>query len=145
MAEPYLGWIISGYGYMYVTLMLLWYDSTKSTIAKLIMSAATMVAVVILFMIRGSLLEIELKGMDYVALLVLNTVFLGICISLAAYYLCRDNVMDERKLMLYNEKLKHMAGIDPLTGLMNRRAIGEKFEALLKEETQCVTDRKSVV
>ncbi len=138
-AGPYLGWIIAGYGYMYVTLMLLWYDSTKSTIVKLILSAVTAITVMVLFIVRGSLLNIELSGVDYVFLLVVNTVLLGVCISLAAYQLCRDNVTDERKLMQYNEKLKHMAGIDPLTGLMNRRSIGEKFEELLKEETQCVT------
>ncbi len=138
-AGPYLGWIIAGYGYMYVTLMLLWYDSTKSVAAKLIMSVMTTVAVAVLFIMRGDQLDIELKETEYIVLLVVNTVILGICISLAAYQLCRDNVSDERKLMQYNEKLRHMAGIDPLTGLMNRRSIGEKFEELLKEETQCVT------
>lgn len=139
VAGPYLGWIVSGYGFMYLTLMLLWFDSSKNMKAKIILTGVVIVAICLLFGLRGASLDIELKGIDYEVMLVINTVVMSACISMVAYYLCRDNVDDERKLMLYNQKLKTMAGVDPLTGLMNRRAIGEKFEELLKEDTQCIT------
>ncbi len=139
LAGPDLGWIVSGYGFMYVTLMLLWYDSSKSIVAKLIESFVVTAAVCGLFVFRGAMLDIGLSDIDYVIMLVINTFMLGACICVVAYFLCRDNVTDERKLMQYNAKLKQMAGVDPLTGLMNRRAIGEKFEELLEEDNQCIT------
>ena len=138
-AGPDLGWIVSGYGFMYVTLMLLWYDSSKSIQIKVIESFIVTAAVSGLFIFRGSMLDIGLKDSDYVIMLVVNTFMLCCCVCVAAYFLCRDNVSDERKLMQYNAKLKQMAGVDPLTGLMNRRAIGEKFEELLQEDNQCIT------
>ncbi len=136
---PDLGWIVSGYGFMYVILMLTWFDSSKSIPWKAGLSAFIAVMVCVVFVSRGSLLNISLKDIDYIVMLMVNTSFLAICVSLVAYFLCRDNVSDERKLMQYNAKLKQMAGIDPLTGLMNRRSIGEKFEEILKEDTQCIT------
>lgn len=138
-AGPDLGWIVSGYGFMYVTLMLLWYDSSKSVQVKLIESLIVTAAVCGLFIFRGSMLNISLSDSDYVIMLLINAFMLCGCICMVAYFLCRDNVTDERKLMQYNAKLKQMAGIDPLTGLMNRRAIGEKFEELLREDNQCIT------
>ena len=139
LAGPDLGWIVSGYGFMYVILMLLWFDSTKGISAKIISSLVVTVAVCCLFIFRGSFLNITLSDIDYVVMLTINTMFLCGSICVVAFSLCRDNVTDERKLMQYNAKLKQMAGIDPLTGLMNRRAIGERFEELLKEDNQCIT------
>lgn len=138
-AGPDLGWIVSGYGFMFVILMLLWFDSSKAPMTKVIVSAVVTVAVCILFCFRGSLLDIKLSDPDYIVMLIVCTTVLCVCICIVAYFLCRDNVSDERKLMQYNAKLKQMAGIDPLTGLMNRRAIGERFEELLREDNQCIT------
>ncbi len=139
LAGPDLGWIVSGYGFMYITLMLVWYDSSKSVLVKIIESAVVTASVCFLFVFRGAMLDIRLSHADYVVMLTVNTVALCLTICVVAYFLCRDNVTDERKLMQYNAKLKEMAGVDPLTGLMNRRAIGEKFEALLQEDNQCIT------
>ena len=139
VAGSYLGWVVSGYGFMYVTLMLIWFDSSKSMGYKVATSSFVSLAVCALFIIRGAALDIQLEHIDYEIMLVINTLILCGCISIVSYFLCRHNVTDERKLMQYNAKLKQMAGIDPLTGLMNRRAIGEKFEELLKGDTQCVT------
>ena len=139
IAGPDLGWIVSGYGFLYIILMLLWFDSTKSTLFKVITSGVVAFFVCVLFVIRGGSLAIKLSDADYEIMLVVNTVILSACICIVAFYLCRDNVTDERKLMQYNAKLKQMAGVDPLTGLMNRRAIGEKFEELLKEDNECIT------
>ena len=138
-AGPDLGWIVSGYGFMYVSLMLTWFDSSKGIGAKAGLSAFIAAMVCVIFVSRGSLLDINLKDIDYIIMLLANTFFLAGCVSLVAYFLCRDNVSDERKLLQYNAKLKHMAGIDPLTGLMNRRSIGEKFEEILTEDTECIT------
>ncbi len=139
MAGPVLGWIVSGYGFMYVILMMLWYDSSKGVLPKIVASAVVTVSVCFLFIFRGALLDIKLSDIDYVIMLIINTVFLGSSVCLVAYSLCRDNVSDERKLLQYNAKLKQMAGVDPLTGLMNRRAIGERFEELLREDNECIT------
>ena len=139
LAGPVLGWIVSGYGFMFVILMLLWFDSSKGPLTKIITSAVVTAVMCTLFFVRGSLLDIRLSATDYIVMLVINTLVLCTCICLVAYSLCRDNVSDERKLLQYNAKLKQMAGKDPLTGLMNRRAIGERFEEMLKEEHQCIT------
>lgn len=138
-AGPALGWIISGYGFMLVAIMLLWFDSSKSIKIKTILTVIITASVCAIFLIKGSSLNIILSDTDYSVLLVINTILLSASIGIVAYFLCRDNVSDERKLLQYNAKLKQMAGIDPLTGLMNRRAIGERFEELLKEDTQCIT------
>ncbi|MCR5773832.1 MAG: diguanylate cyclase [Lachnospiraceae bacterium] len=139
IAGPYVGWVLSGYGFMYLTLMLLWFDSSKGMVQKLILTGFIAAVICVLFGVRGANLNIELSNQDYVIMLMVDTVIMSSSISMAAYFLCKDNVADEQKLMQYNAKLKTMAGVDPLTGLMNRRAIGEKFEELLKEETQCIT------
>ncbi|MBO5550434.1 MAG: hypothetical protein J5966_00620, partial [Lachnospiraceae bacterium] len=130
IAGAYLGWVVSGYGFMYVTLMLIWFDSTKAMWYKIATSSFVAVAVCFLFVARGPQLDIQLLHSDYVIMLIINTLVLCGCISVVSYFLCRNSVTDERKLMQYNAKLKAMAGVDPLTGLMNRRAIGEKFEEL---------------
>ena len=138
VAGPSIGWICSGYGYLFVTLMLLWYDSTKGMKYKLIVSAGCALAVCLIFGVRGGGFDLVFRSYDYELLLIVNNLFLCVSVSMLSYFLCRENVADERKLLQYNEKLKTMAGVDPLTGLMNRRAIGERFEELI-HATDCVT------
>ncbi|MBO6132758.1 MAG: GGDEF domain-containing protein [Lachnospiraceae bacterium] len=44
----------------------------------------------------------------------------------------KDSVEMERKLINYNKKIEHLASVDPLTGLLNRRAIESELDSMIK-------------
>ena len=57
----------------------------------------------------------------------------GTCSLLTAMILLitSDSLMQEGKLMEYNRKVTHLASIDPLTGLINRRSTKDQIENLI--------------
>ncbi|MBO6215909.1 MAG: GGDEF domain-containing protein, partial [Lachnospiraceae bacterium] len=134
-----LGWVLSGYGFIAIVIMMIWYDSAKTIKYKLSVSGLVTLTVCVFLLRFSAQRDITIDQTTYNFLLVISTVILAICVCLASFLLSRENVDSERKLIQYNEKLKTMAGIDALTGLMNRRSINETFEALLHENTQCIT------
>ncbi|MCR5748128.1 MAG: GGDEF domain-containing protein [Lachnospiraceae bacterium] len=138
--SPIFGWRNSFDNFLFVALMIFWYDSSKSVKLKLLYSAITTGFICALELsTRPGEARVSSLSFDYRFLLIMNTLGFCACVCSVAYILCKDNVNDERKLILYNEKLKQMAGVDPLTGLMNRRQIGEKFEELAKERDTSIT------
>ena len=140
LVAPVFGWRNSCHNFLFIALMIFWYDSRKSIKIKLLYSTITTALICALELsTRPGEAKISTIGFDYRFMLIMNTIGFCACVCTVAYLLCRDNVNDERKLILYNEKLKHMAGIDPLTGLMNRRQIGEKFEELTRETELSIT------
>lgn len=140
LTAPVFGYRNSCYSFLFITLMLFWYDSSKSVTIRMLFSAVITALICIHSMIsKPGAAQIDTLGFDYRVLLILNTVVFCFCLCVVAYFLCKENVADERKLILYNEKLKQIAGVDPLTGLMNRREIGERFEQMSKEDSLAIT------
>ena len=65
----------------------------------------------------------------------LNTIAISGIIIVSLYIYSKDSMEMENKLMVYNDKLKRMASIDPLTSLGNRRNILGYLEKKASEYT----------
>jgi len=66
-------------------------------------------------------------AMQWISIIV-NMALVTIMILMFSY----DSQKMEKKLVDYNEKIRKMASVDPLTGLKNRRAMMESLEKLVK-------------
>lgn len=67
---------------------------------------------------------------------VLNTIVIfAILIFLVALF-SMDSLESEKKLIDYNDRVKEMASVDPLTGLSNRRAVEEFIERQIKDASE---------
>lgn len=137
---PALGWKASFQDYMFLGIMACWYDSSKSVRQKAVISfiIAMLIASLAIYCSAPSMI-IDEASAAYRGMVIMNVLVFSTCLCIVAYFLCSQTVNDERKLLLYNQKLKHIAGVDPLTGLMNRRAVGEKFEELSHIQDAVVT------
>ncbi len=60
-----------------------------------------------------------------IALQIVNTVYMFITMVAALAFFSKDSMEMEKKLMQYNDKMHHLASVDPLTGLYNRRSMKE--------------------
>lgn len=66
---------------------------------------------------------------------VLNTIIeFALLIFLVALF-SLDSLESEKKLIAYNDRMKQMAAIDPLTGLSNRRGMEEYIASQIKDPT----------
>ncbi|MCR5302951.1 MAG: diguanylate cyclase [Lachnospiraceae bacterium] len=137
---PAFGWKASYHEYLLLGIMTCWYDSSKSVKQKTMISGIFSMLIAALAMFcKTETMIIEETSYEYRIFTIVNILVFCLCLSIAAYFLCSQTVNDERKLLLYNQKLKHIAGIDPLTNLMNRRAVGEKFEEISHIQDAVIT------
>ncbi len=60
-----------------------------------------------------------------ISMQVVNTVYMFITMVAALAFFSKDSMEMEKKLMQYNQKMHHLASVDPLTGLYNRRSMKE--------------------
>lgn len=65
---------------------------------------------------------------------IMNTVFIFATMTAVMAVFTKDSQEMEKKLVLYNKKLRRLAAIDPLTGLLNRRSMKDFLE---KRESEC--------
>ncbi len=61
---------------------------------------------------------------------IINTIYMFLTITAALAFFSNDSMEMEKKLMQYNQKMHHLASIDPLTGLSNRRSMMEYLSHL---------------
>ncbi len=122
------GWRISFQNYLYVTLVLLWYDAEITNRIKAFLSLLTSAIVcVISLTTRFGITVLDPSSLEYHIITFINIAVFCYCLSLVAYFFCTQYIASEQKLMMYNQKLKHIADIDPLTQLMNRRSAMEEI------------------
>ncbi len=74
-----------------------------------------------------------LSGAAIVAIHVINTFYIFMTMVAALIFVSKESVEMESKLVRYNEKMQHLASVDPLTGLWNRRSMKEYLEAQKKQ------------
>ena len=70
------------------------------------------------------------KSVEHV-MQVINIVVVCFLQTIIISLFCSDSLMQEGKLMEYNRKVTHLASIDPLTGLINRRSTKEQISSLI--------------
>lgn len=74
-------------------------------------------------------------GDGYVCLFaILNCIVIFALIISSVSVFTEDSLELERKLVVYNDKLRHLAGEDPLTGLANRRSVMNYVEKVTDPE-----------
>lgn len=67
---------------------------------------------------------------------VLNTIFVFAELIFLVTLFSMDSLRSEKKLIAYNDKVKEMAAVDPLTGLMNRRGMEVYIERQIKNSSE---------
>ncbi|MDD6327703.1 MAG: GGDEF domain-containing protein [Eubacteriales bacterium] len=65
---------------------------------------------------------------------IINTIFIFILMTVIVVISNSESIAMEQKLTTYNEHIRKMALIDPLTNLYNRRAITDKLEKLTSKQ-----------
>ncbi|MCR5488154.1 MAG: GGDEF domain-containing protein [Lachnospiraceae bacterium] len=125
------GWRPSFHNYMYLVMVLLWYDPEIQNRMKGLYSVLITVLVCIISFTTGfGDTVLNPQNVSYHVLVMLNVGVFCLCLSIVAYFFCTQFVAAEQKLMSYNKKLKHIADVDPLTQLMNRRSAMERINEI---------------
>ncbi|MCR5654637.1 MAG: GGDEF domain-containing protein [Lachnospiraceae bacterium] len=127
------GWRCSFHNLVYITFLMLWYDSSRTIRVKAVLSflmAAGVCLVSFATPFGGTILEpntIEYALVVYVGILVF--IF---CLSLVAFFFSHQFVEAEHKLREYNRELRFTANTDPLTKLLNRRGCEQELADVQK-------------
>ena len=138
-----LGWVIINVslfgfniGVQYFLILLIQYSFVTSHIRNLykylISMFITLVFLVLYFYSRR-----------FIPLLYINEAVTDVLQTLNIFFACfleatiislfsSDSLMQEEKLMEYNRRVTHLASIDPLTGLINRRSTKEQIANLIE-------------
>ena len=143
-----MGWACMFQVYIFLFVMLAWYDSQKNNRAKIIYSAIGMAAGIVVYAASGKdKVILEMNTSPYIYIGAINMAICGICMCFILHSFSAQYQSTERKLYLYNKKLKQIAGMDPLTQLMNRRSameeineITENYESMGKSVSIAIGD-----
>lgn len=105
-----------------------------------VQNALTVIPFAGLFLIISSQTKIPQRWhLD--ALYTLISVLVGLFISYHQAHLALDNIIAKSNLQKVNFALYHTATTDELTGLMNRRMVFDRYDAILSE---CAENRRSM-
>ncbi|MCR5179587.1 MAG: GGDEF domain-containing protein [Lachnospiraceae bacterium] len=124
------GWRASFQQMIIVCIFLFWYDITRSTFMKVMLSAFAGILLCVISALTPTLDVFISSDTDIYRLIIYTNILLSIiCLCIIAYFYCTQFADAERKLYLYNKELKKISETDPLTKLPNRRyAIDELKE-----------------
>ena len=137
-----LGWVIINVslfgfsiGVQYFLILLIQYSFVTSHIRRLYKYLISLLIVLIFLAVYFfSRRFIPLYNIDATTadiLQALNIVFACFLEATIISLFCSDSLMQEEKLMEYNRKVTHLASIDPLTGLINRRFTRDQISDLI--------------
>lgn len=128
----YFGWNIGVQHFLVVLLVFLFFSKYKHEKAKI--ACATFLFALRLILYYYCQFHQPITVLDAnlsVALQIVNTFFIFLCLGLIAYLFSTTTQEMEGKLIEYNRKLMKQANTDTLTGLYNRRRTMEYLETLL--------------
>ena len=124
-----LGWDSGVQHFLFVLMMAIFMTSHAKTPWKIVYAASLCFLRLGLYLYSREYRSfIVMKGDISTAFQFWNTVSICSIIIVSMYVYSKDSMEMENKLMDYNDKLKTMASIDPLTKLSNRRNILEYME-----------------
>ena len=131
------GWRSSFQFMLFVCIFLFWYDITRSTLMKIILSAITGILLCVINAFTPAMGAMSSDdNPEYHLVIYINILLSLLSLSIIAYFYCTQFADAERKLYLYNRELKKISETDPLTKLPNRRyAIDELAEIEKNYET----------
>ena len=128
-----LGWNLGFQNLLYSILLLLLFNPRLELRTKRLTGviAFAILSVLALFtnLYNGTVISAENPSFATTLLYLNEIVFLG-CICVVGLTFSGISQEAEHRLFLYNEKLKAVAGTDPLTGLMNRRSTKTRLQEI---------------
>ena len=127
------GWRCSFQNMIYIVAMIIWYDQNIKLWRKFFYSGFLTACVcgISAFTPFGATV-LDTGTFEYSVLVYSNIILFSICFSFVAYFFCEKYAIAAHKLQEYNQELRKMADLDPLTKLMNRRSVTEDLNALIK-------------
>ncbi len=127
-----LGWACQFQNYIYLFILLEWYDSQRSSRQKIVYSGLGLIACAAVYILcRPENIIVDMNSSPYAFIGVINMIIFGLCLCYIVHSFSAQYLSTEHKLYQYNKKLKQMAGMDPLTQLMNRRAATEEINDII--------------
>lgn len=119
-----LGWDCGVQHFLFVLVAYCFILNTRSQKANVgIAVGLCLCRIGLYFYTKGHIPEFVMDGLVSSVLQILNTVTIFTLFVVMIGAFSKDANEMDRKLVVYNEKLKEMASVDPLTGLRNRRSI----------------------
>ncbi len=132
-----VGWACEFQIFVLLYSLLIWYDSQKNRRIKSIMSILSVIVILMTFIFcRADVIDnviINMNTNSYAYIGMVNIAIFALCMCLIAFSFSAQFLSTEHKLYLYNKKLKQMAGMDPLTQLLNRRAATEEINEIVEK------------
>ena len=132
---PAFGWRCSFQNMIYITFLILWYDSMLDIRIKMLISfIITTIICLISYTTKFGTTILNPDSVEYLILFYFNIMQFSICLSLVAYFYCTLYVDVEKNLIINNRKLKLMSETDPLTKLVNRRYAQNELKEIEKSK-----------
>ena len=130
-----LGWNAGFQNFCYVILIFIYMTGYSPLVVKIVGTAGIVVVRLLTYFYMQNHPAVHyMAPWQMRELQVLNTVMVFLQLTLLVSLFSLDSLGSEKKLIAYNDKVKEMASVDPLTGLMNRRGM-ETYVARQVENT----------
>jgi len=127
-----VGWACEFQIFVLLYTLLVWYDSQKNKRIKTVMSFISVAVILVIFAFcKTDNIIIDMNTNSYAFVGMINIAMFSLCMCMIAFSFSAQYLSTEHKLYQYNKKLKQMAGMDPLTQLMNRRAATEEINEIV--------------
>ena len=126
-----MGWACQFQNYIYIYILLIWYNSQKTNRQKVFYSAAGLAGCVITYIVSRTENIVDMSRSPYAFVGTMNMLIFGFCMCFIIHSFSAQYLSTEHKLYQYNKKLKQIAGMDPLTQLMNRRSAMEELNNIV--------------
>ncbi len=127
-----LGWACQFQNYIYLFILLEWYDSQRTSRQKIVYSIIGLLSCVVVYLFsKPEYIIVEMNSSPYAFVGVINMIIFGLCLCYVVHSFSAQYLSTEHKLYQYNKKLKQIAGMDPLTQLMNRRSAMEEINEIV--------------
>lgn len=123
------GWDCGVQHFIFALLVMIYFAITDALVMKVVCTVFLFFMRFILFSYCRLFTPVIVLPNSFVVLLqVYNSFFLFLVLGLICGTFSSNIELAERKLVLYNEKLKQQAATDPLTGIWNRRTMQKHME-----------------
>jgi len=119
---------------LFIVFLLFFYRSNQSSLSRVVsVMVSGIAALAIIFHVMSVGAFYLLSNGSTTALIIANTVYLLIKVTVFAYFFMYKFSASEMKIMQYSRKLEMIATTDPLTKLQNRRGMMTHIERYLAD------------
>lgn len=126
------GWHSKAYLFILLLLVMRFFEAYSRLNSKVVFASALFVFTLLLYIFSLNIPATSGSGWFTVFLAVLNLFVVFCGITVVCWFFSSEALRDEKKLVLYNQRLQHDASTDTLTGLPNRRKMIQDIEEAIK-------------